>query len=101
MAESAYSHEPTGYAACSRGFVEALEEQYGEVVYRAEDFDAYDAYFSLYGYPDFDAVLSGENEQGHWIGCILVRENRFYYGSWANEITGALLSQLLEVLGGY
>lgn len=101
MAESAYSHEPTGYTVCAKDFVEALEEKYGEVEYRAEDFDAYDAYFSLYGYADLDAALTGEKEHGHWIGCILVRGNRFYYGSYANEITGALLAELLDVLGGY
>lgn len=101
MAESAYMHEPTGYTVCSRDFVQALEERYGEVSYRPEDFDEFDAYFSLYGYGDFDAVLSGESGQGHWIGCILVRGNRFYYGSYANEITGALQKELLDVLGGY
>lgn len=99
--ESAYSHELTGYTVCDKGFVEALEEKFGEVDYRPEDFDDYDAYFSLYSYPEIDAVLTRDPEQGHWIGCILVYENRFYYGSRDNEIRGALLEELLDILGGY
>lgn len=100
-AESAYSHELTGYTACDPSFVEALERRFGKVVYRPEDFDNYDAYFTLRGYPEYDDPSAGESVQGHWIGCILVRDNRFYYGSYENEITGALLTQLLDVLGGY
>lgn len=101
LGESAYSHELTGYTVCDRGFVEALEAKFGEVDYRAEDFDEYDAYFSLYGYPGLDAVQTRDPGQGHWIGCILAFENRFYYGSRKNEIRGALREELLDILGGY
>lgn len=101
QSESSYSHELTGYTVCEREFVEALEEKYGQVDYRAEDFDELDAYFSLYGYPDMDAVQTKDLGQGHWIGCILVRADRFYYGSCANEISGKLRTELLDILGGY
>ena len=99
--QSSYSHELTGYTVCEREFVEALEEKYGKVDYRTEDFDEFDAYFSLYGYPDMDAVQTRDLGQGHWIGCILVRGDRFYYGSCANEISGKLRTELLDILGGY
>ena len=101
ISESSYSHEPTGYTTCDRSFVEALEAKFGEVTYQLEDFDSYDAYFSLYGYEDMEEALTEQSTPGHWIGCILVRDDHFYYGSYQNEITGVLRQQLLDILGGY
>lgn len=99
--ESAYSHEPTGYTVCDRGFVESLERRFGKVKYEPSDFLDYDAYFSLCGYTDMDRALTEELTPGDWVGCILVKDNKFYYGNYKNQITGLLLQELLDILGGY
>ena len=44
--------------------------------------------------------LRGDNQIGTWVGCILVKDNKFYYGSYENQITGVQLQKLLDVLGG-
>ncbi|MCM1106674.1 MAG: hypothetical protein NC355_07000 [Blautia sp.] len=99
--ESAYSHVPTGYTVCSGSFVEGIEQKFGEVDYKPEDFADYDAYFSLCGYADMEQATTAELVPGHWIGCILVKDNKFYYGNYDNQITGILLQELLDILGGY
>ena len=99
--ESVYTHEPTGYLVCEPEFVEGLELRFGQVVYRAEDFEDYDAYFSLYGYEDIEHAMVEELTPGNWVGCILVKDNKFYYGSRENPIEGVLLQELLDILGGY
>ena len=38
---------------------------------------------------------------GDWVGCILVKDNKFYFGSYENRITGISLQELLDILGGY
>ena len=35
-----------------------------------------------------------------WVGCILAKDDKFYYGSYDNEITGGQLQMLRHVLGG-
>lgn len=99
--ESAYTHEPTGYMVCEPAFVEGLERRFGQVVYRESDFEDYDAYFSLYGYEDIEHAMLEELTPGNWVGCILVKDNKFYYGSRENPIGGVLLQELLDILGGY
>lgn len=98
--ESAYTHEPTGYLVCEPEFVEGLERRFGKVVYRTEDFEDYDAYFSLYAYEDIEHALMEELAPGSWVGCILVKDNKFYYGSRENLISGVLLQEILDILGG-
>ncbi len=98
--ESAYSHEPTGYTVCNEGLMEGLSMQFQEVTCRPKDFEDYDAYFTIRAYPSMDAVLEGDAAAGQWAGCILVRDNKFYYGSYENQITGICLQQLREILGG-
>ena len=98
--ESAYSHEPTGYTACSADLIEGLTMQFPTVNYRLADFDDYDAYFTIRSYSDTDEKIEKDTVHGNWVGCILVKDNRFYYGSYENQITGICLKQLLEVLGG-
>lgn len=99
--ESAYTHEPTGYTVCGAEFVEGLERRFGQVEYRTEDFGDYDAYFSLCGYADIEHATVEELAPGHWIGCILAKDNQFYYGNRGNLISGVLLQELLDILGGY
>ena len=99
-AESAYSHEPTGYAACPADLIAGLRMQFPDVTYRISDFSDYDAYFTLRGYRDMDQALEEGPQNGDWVGCILVRDNKFYFGSYENRITGICLQQLREVLGG-
>ena len=98
--ESAYYHEPTGYALCNEGLMQGLSMQFPKVTYRPQDFEDYDAYFTIRAYPSMDALLERDAVSGRWAGCILIRDNKFYYGSYENEITGICLQQLREILGG-
>ncbi len=98
--ENSYGEERAGYTVCDRSLIENLEAQYGEVIYHPEDFSDYDAYFTISGYADFGEVVGDELRPGHWVGCILVRNNEFYYGSYENHIEGICLNQLLDTLGG-
>lgn len=98
--ESRYSKEITGYSVCEKEFIERLEEQFGAVTYDPGDFTDYDAYFTIRGYADMKEAFRGEGTPGHWVGCILVKEDKFYYGSYDNEITGEGKQELLDILGG-
>lgn len=99
-AESAYTHETTGYTACNKDFIRGLRAQFKEVTYRASDFSDYDAYFTIRGYQNMDQVLEENPVSGDWAGCILVKNNKFYFGNYENQITGISLQQLKDVLGG-
>jgi hypothetical protein len=98
--EMRYSKETTGYSVCSRELVEGLEARFGVVNYRPLDFESYDAYFSIRGYTDLKDALALDAPYGDWVGCILVKDDRFYYGNYGNQITGANLDALMEVLAG-
>lgn len=98
--ETAYSRDRTGYSICEKGIIEMLENQFGEVTYRPEDFEDYDAYFTISGYQDPKKAFGDEVNCGEWVGCILVKDNHFYYGNYDNAITGVTLQELLKVLGG-
>ena len=100
LSESTYSHMPTGYTTCNADFINGLMMQFPEVTYRAQDFEDYDAYFTIRAYPDMTQVLEDEQKPGDWVGCILVKDNKFYFGSYDNQITGISLQQLRTVLGG-
>ena len=101
VSESTYSHEPTGYTACNADFIKGLTMQFPEVTYHAEDFADYDAYFTIRGYSDMDTIMMDDTIPGDWVGCILVKNNKFYFGSYDNRITGISLQELLDILGGY
>ena len=101
VSESTYSHEPTGYTACNADFIKGLTMQFPQVNYHAEDFEDYDAYFTIRGYSDMDTVMMDDTIPGDWVGCILVKDNKFYFGSYENRITGISLQELLDILGGY
>lgn len=101
VSESAYTHEATGYTACNKDFIEGLEMQFTDAVCVASDFRDYDAYFTISAYPDMDTALEDSLAPGDWVGCILVKNNKFYYNSYENQITGISLQQLLDILGGY
>ena len=77
-----------------------LMEQYSDVSCRQEDFTDYDAYFTLRSYPDMKTAFEEEGHVGNWVGCILVKDNKFYFGNYDNRIQGESLQQLLDVLGG-
>lgn len=98
--ESAYSKEVTGYTECEKQFVESLENTFGEVKIDPQDFKKYDAYFTIESYPAMKDAVEGDNQIGTWVGCILVKDNKFYYGNHENQITGVQLQKLLDVLGG-
>jgi hypothetical protein len=98
--ESAYSHDPTGYTGCNEDFIEGLMMQFPQVSYSITDFYDYDAYFTIRAYTDMEVVTEQEVVTGDWVGCILVKDDKFYFGSYENQITGICLQQLREVLGG-
>ena len=90
--ESAYSHEPTGYVACPADLIQGLRMQFPDVTYRTADFSDYDAYFTLRGYQNMEQALEEDPVDGDWVGCILVKDNKFYFGSYENQITGIPMS---------
>ena len=47
-----------------------------------------------------EQALEEDPVDGNWVGCILVKDNKFYFGSYENQITGICLQQLRKVLGG-
>lgn len=99
--QSSYGGGFTGYTVCETEVLEALREAYPRVVYKEEEFKNYDAYFTIKGYDKMPDNLEEAETEGCWSGCILVKEDKFYFGSISNPITGELLLQLLDVLGGY
>lgn len=100
QAESAYSHDPTGYTSCNADLIDGLMMQFPQVSYRLTDFGDYDAYFTIRAYRDMRVVTEQEALTGDWVGCILVKDDKFYFGSYENQITGICQQELREVLGG-
>lgn len=98
--EMDYSNS-AGYSVCDPGLIEGLEQDFPEISMNPEDFSDYDAYFTIRSYEDMKDAFDSETIIGNWVGCILVKDNKFYYGSYENQITGLRLQQLLDVLGGY
>lgn len=99
LQESSYN-DATGYSICDRAMIEGLEEKFGEVAYDPSDFTEYDTYFTIRSYGDMKEAVEDNIAVGNWVGCILVKDNKFYYGSYENQITDMYLQQLLDVLGG-
>lgn len=98
--ESAYSKDFTGFSECSRDVVTMLEEEFGEVELNPDDFEDYDAYFTIESYKSLKEAMDAQKPIGTWVGCILVKDNKFYYGNYENQITGGTLQKLRYVLGG-
>ncbi len=98
--ESKYSKDVTGFTECDKDFIQNLESTFGEVEIEPKDFEDYDAYFTIAGYKSMKAAVESDEHIGTWVGCILVKDDRFYYGNYDNEITGGLLQKLRHVLGG-
>lgn len=98
--ESAYSHEPTGYTVCGRDLLEGLRMQFPEATFRVQDFTAYDAVFTIRSYDSAEKLRTDETVMGQWEGCILVKDGKFYFGSYENPISGICLEQLKNVIGG-
>lgn len=99
--ESAYSKEITGYTECEKELIESLEKEYNDVKINPHDFNDYDAYFTIVSYKQMKDAVESDNPKGTWVGCIFVKDNKFYYGNYDNQITGLKLQKLLQVLGGY
>lgn len=98
--ESSYGSSVTGYAECSKDYIISLEKKFGAVEYKAEDFKECDAYFTIIGYKSIKQAEEAEKPYGDWVGCILVKDNIFYYGNYDNPINGVYLSTLLQILSG-
>lgn len=99
--QSSYGGGFTGYTVCETALVEKLRGLYPQVTYREEDFEEYDAYFTIKTYEEMPDNLEEAESTGRWAGCILIKDNKFYFGNMENSITGDLLLELLDVLGGY
>lgn len=98
--ESSYNKDVTGFTECDRAFVSELESTFGEVELVVADFKDYDAYFTIAGYKSLKDAVEDEGRTGTWVGCILVKDDKFYYGNYENEITGVLLQKLRHIIGG-
>lgn len=98
--ESAYAGDRAGYTECQKELIESLEYTYGEVEYSVSDFSDYDAVFTIRGYKSIKEAEEKEVPYGDWVGIILVRDNKFYYGNYNNRIRGSQLNALLSVLRG-
>lgn len=99
--QSNYTKDITGYSVCEKDFILQLEKEFGVVKYNPNDFKDYHAYFTIRAYHDMKEAFRAGGNSGDWVGCILVKEDKFYYGNYQNEITGNLLEKLLEILGGH
>ncbi len=99
--ENRYTKDVTGYSICPKEMVLELEEQFREVDYRQEDFSDYDAYFTIRGYTELKEAIKEGVQPGDWVGCILVKDDCFYYGNYDNPITGKSLEMLMSAVGGY
>ncbi|WP_027422031.1 hypothetical protein [Lachnobacterium bovis] len=98
--ETSYGADKTGYTIIEKGFVERLVERFGKIKYNPNDFKSYDTYFTIRSYQESKSVNGSEIVNGNWVGCILVKNNKFYFGNYKNQITGIELKELLDILGG-
>ena len=88
QSESRYSKDVTGYTECDEDFIKSLEDTFGAVKINPADFKSYDAYFTIEGYKSMKDAIESDSHVGTWVGCILAKDDKFYYGSYDNEITG-------------
>ncbi len=88
-----------GYYEVSKDLIDSLEERYGVVEYKAEDFREYEAYYTVTAFKDRkEAVETLEIKAPHVIGCILKSKDNYYYGNKDNKLTGDLLEKIKLVL---
>lgn len=81
-----------------------LEELFGAVTYRAVDFESVDSYFAV-------VAVKGEYKKTEWlseadyylndsdvVGCILVKDEKYYYGNYENLIPDNLANEIKNSL---
>lgn len=91
--------EKAGWSEVNRDIINSLEERYGIVEYKAEDFENYEAYYTLTAFKDGKkAIDSPIIEEPHVVGCILKIDGNYYYGNKENLLTGSLLEEVKVVL---
>lgn len=98
--ESVSQKGTSGYAILDGDVVRDLRLEFSDVQLRVDDFEEYDAYFTIIAYPDVSEPLQKENFGGIWMGCIFARENEFYFCNYDNLIQGELRQRLLDCIGG-
>ncbi|SDH40316.1 hypothetical protein SAMN05443529_1131 [Desulfosporosinus hippei DSM 8344] len=84
-----------------------LENKFGNINYRTEDFKNYDKLYYIYvdspsGYTDSDdgkEILEVFDNPIVYMGCIFVVNNKLYYGNMNNNITGELADMLKNIIG--
>lgn len=73
-----------------------LENMFGEVTYKIEDFDQIDSYYpvlgtrEVYGNEDWMSEAEFYLNNSEVIGCILVRAGNYYYGNLNNPISSTV-----------
>ena len=97
--QTAYGNA-TGFTICSSELIAMLKWEYPSVEYHEEDFEDYDAYFTLRSYGDMKDAMENGDDVGEFEGCILVKDEKFYFGSYENPITGECLNELLAIVSG-
>ena len=98
--ESASHKGTSGYSILSKDSVLRLLETFPNTKMNVSDFEDYDAYFTIQGYVDANQPLKNDDFCGNWVGCILVKDNAFYFCNYENLIDGKMREELLEIVGG-
>lgn len=86
--------------------IETLENTYGEIIYKAEDFKGNDNIYYIYVDLSLKNSVDGSenpdrifNDPPIYIGCILEVDNKFYYGNKTNllsDVASVEISKLVN-----
>ncbi len=81
-----------------------LEERFGAVAYRSEDFDQIDAFYALVGVKKAYVQDKWQPEADYYLnysdvlGCILVKNGQYYYGNLENKIPEDWVEMIKKIL---
>lgn len=87
-----------GVKEINKEIIESLENEFGVVEYFENDFDEYDAYYTIKGYKQGESEENGLLIFPDTIGCILVHDGFYYYGNLKNQITGDTQDQIKKLV---
>ncbi len=86
-------------SSISKDLLIQLEERFGQIKYKLDDFNKYDKLFYLHVDPpkikSGRDILIGPNV---YIGCIFLMGNKLYYGNMNNNIDGELYDDLMHII---
>lgn len=81
-----------------------LEKTFGPVNYRVKDFENIDAYYGIVGIKEPYVYEEWQSEGDYYlnhsdvIGCVLVKEGKYYYGSLENQMPEEMLPAIKALL---